>query len=323
MTIFRFLVWLILLSMAAGAARGQQSEFSQLIVFGDSLSDTGNLAVVNLPPPYYRNRISDGPVIADLIAAAIGSNADRSGHLLGGGDGFNYAVAGGDIDGTDREDLTQQVSAYLSRVDNTADPNALYLMFVGGNDLRGIRSITSAGQASIEISNTLDMLLTQLSRLRGAGARAFFIPNVANIGRIPETLGRELTDPGISARAETYTRDYNQRLVQSLAPLSNSDRNLSIQVFDLFQSFENLIDNASDFGFTNTQEGCFDPNDFEIELECLLFGFGRRVFFDNIHPSSASNSIVGQQMILALPRLPADDRLEPVIAPILQLLLFE
>jgi len=115
---FRCTFGLIVCLLTVNSAIAQTDGFSKLVVFGDSLSDTGNLAVVDLPPPYFQNRISDGPVVADLIAQAIGSDAEAAGHLLGRLGGFNYAVAGGNITGNDPEDLTQQVTAYLQRVNN-------------------------------------------------------------------------------------------------------------------------------------------------------------------------------------------------------------
>jgi len=314
-----FIGLLTLLFLTADVA-AQQSDFSKLVVFGDSLSDTGNLIPISLPPPYFENRISDGPVVADLIAEFIGSSAAASGHLFGRTGGFNFAVSGGNIVGSDPEDLNQQVSAYLDRVSNQADPDALYLVFVGGNDLRNLRSIRSASQASAEIAQAVAILRIQLNRLKAAGARAFLIPNVANIGRIPETLQREIGDPGVTVRAEGYTREYNLALSALIGDFS-ADTNLSVGTFNLFDAFEALIVNASDFGFTNTQEGCFDPDTFAIEPECLIFGFERRVFFDNLHPSSATNRIIAPQVIASIPSLPADQTLKFVIAPILELLL--
>jgi len=209
MSVVQLLLVLMVLWGSLQSAVAHQASFSRLVVFGDSLSDTGNLAVVDFPPPYFDNRISDGPVIADLIGEAIGSSALASGHLLGRTDGFNYAVGGGNIDGGDPEDLPQQISAYLQRVNNQADPDALYFVFVGGNDLRGLRGTTSLQQAQLQLERILGTLHTQLERLRGAGARAFLIPNVANIARLPETLDLEASEPGVTARAESYTRLYN------------------------------------------------------------------------------------------------------------------
>lgn len=281
-----------------------QSTFSKLIVFGDSLSDTGNIAIVDLPPPYFNNRISDGPVAADLLAQAINSDATRSGHLLGQTGGFNFAVSGGNIFGGDREDLSSQVSAYLQRAGGSADPDALYFVFMGGNDLRDVRSFASSNDANAQITRIIDQLDAQLARLVASGARAFLIPNVANIGRLPETIERESGQPGLRQRAETYTRTYNLTLANMLSKYT-ANPNLSVVEFDLFTALETILNNAGQFGFSNIEEGCFDPDEFDIATECLVFGFERRPFFDQLHPSSATNSLISNSLVQNLPVLGA------------------
>lgn len=309
-------VYLILSLSAHG-----QSEFSKLVVFGDSLSDTGNLAIVNFPPPYFENRISDGLVVADLLATLIDSSADRSGHLLGEADGFNYSVAGGNILGSDREDLTAQVTAYLDRLDGRADPDALYLVFMGGNDARGLRSITSDALIQASIVETLGVLEAQIDRLVAAGARAFIVPNIANIGRLPETINREADDPGITLRAQTVSQRFNQLLPDVLSKYK-SNLNISLVEFDLYATFEMILGSPESFGFTSIDEGCFDPDELKIELECVLFGFERRPFFDQLHPSSATNRIIFSRMSANLPELidVTETRTSTIIPIILMLL---
>src|SRR4051812_38820866 len=48
--------------------------FSLVVVYGDSLSDNGNLfGAAALPgPPYFQGRRSDGPVAVEKLAAALG-----------------------------------------------------------------------------------------------------------------------------------------------------------------------------------------------------------------------------------------------------------
>src|SRR6478736_5079425 len=50
--------------------------FNNLVVFGDSLSDVGNIAAqpfINTPGPYYWNgRFSNGPVYAETLATGLG-----------------------------------------------------------------------------------------------------------------------------------------------------------------------------------------------------------------------------------------------------------
>jgi len=308
------------LLLFCSSAFAQGSDFSKLVVFGDSLSDTGNIAIIDLPPPYYENRISNGPVLADRLAGLIDSNADNSGHLFGQQIGFNYAVSGANVVGDEPEDVTNQIDAFLERSSNQADPRALYFIFVGGNDLRGIRGIRGANFAEATIQAVIDSLESQVIRLTAAGARAFLIANVPNVGRIPETLDEEASDAGISQRATEYTIAYNAKLTQLIDQFAN-DQALSIVQVDVYSAFENLLNNFAQFRFTNIRQGCFDVEQFEIDLECVLFGFDRRVFFDNVHPSAATNEILASMLFNNLPVLPSDVQSQSVLPAIIDLLL--
>lgn len=297
--------------------------FSKLVVFGDSLSDTGNLASisVNFPFPFFENRISNGPVLVDFLAAQVASNADASKHLIGNPEGFNYSVAGGNVVGSDVEDLAPQVDAYLGR--EQADPQALYFILMGGNDLRDIRSITSQALVDARINEVLDTLVAQINRLAGAGATTFLISNLPDIGRLPQTIERESTEPGVIARARQYSILYNQRLVLRLAAL-RSALDVDISEFDLFSEFELLFVNPQQFGFTQTEVGCFELDSFSFEPECV-FGtrFDRFVFFDSIHPTAKTNELIAAKLAQIVPEsffIPNDGEFI-TLAPILQLLL--
>ena len=77
--------FLPLLLIFSGWAQADPS-FSRVFVFGDSLSDTGNLASVIGPfpaPPYFMNRVSNGPVAVEALAARLGHTAEASLHLIG------------------------------------------------------------------------------------------------------------------------------------------------------------------------------------------------------------------------------------------------
>jgi len=280
-----------------------QTRYSNVIIFGDSLSDTGNLAgtIINLPFPYYNNRISNGPVAVDHVAKALGKNANASKHLTSIQQrGYNYAIAGGNIVGNDPEDLNSQVNAYLSRTNNKIDSNALYIFMIGGNDLRGIHSISNAATASIRIQQTVNTLSMQLSRLLNAGTKHALVANIPNIGRLPETIQREASTPNISSRATRYSQQYNQQLEKALNTL-RQQHNAQIITFDLYQNMESLLRQAPNLGFTQTQRGCFNSNNFTFHPDCQLgTRFDRFVFFDNIHPTSKTHQWLGDQIIQTL-----------------------
>jgi phospholipase/lecithinase/hemolysin len=148
-----------------------QTTFTNFIAFGDSLSDTGNInsGLPNLPSPFYQNRISNGPIGADYIAQSIGFTATASER-----GGSNYAVAGANIVGSDREDLASQIDDYLSDTADKADPRALYFVLMGGNDIRGLRSQTSREMAEARINEVISAYMLQLGRLSSAGGSTIF-----------------------------------------------------------------------------------------------------------------------------------------------------
>ena len=63
---------LVLLGLSAVAQAGS---LSAVVVYGDSLSDNGNLFAATGQPgaPYYQGRRSDGPVAVEQLAAALGT----------------------------------------------------------------------------------------------------------------------------------------------------------------------------------------------------------------------------------------------------------
>jgi len=297
---------LVLFSLSYGVITHAQSNFDNVIIFGDSLSDTGNLASgvgVDFPFPFFENRISNGPVLVDFLAQELGFEAQASEI----NNGNNFAVAGGNILGQDREDLIRQVDSFLSRSPSgVVSSDSLYFVMMGGNDLRDIRSVTSSAQAQVQIDVVLDQLEAQLNRLYDAGARTFLVANVANVGRIPETLALLGTDPQIASRAESYVRAYNVDLNERLN-LFKEKPGVSLNLYDLFSQFESLISNADALGFTQTEVGCFNIDGFQFQPECE-FGarFDRFVFFDSIHPTAKSNQIGSASLIASIP-VPATD----------------
>ena len=308
-----------------------QQNYSKMVAFGDSLSDTGNLSAItiSLPSIYFENRISNGPVALDYLAAGIGSNADSSLHLLGQTGGFNFSVAGGNILGSDIEDLSAQVGAYIVRTGGIADSQALHVVFMGGNDLRDIRGLSDSAMAEAKIDLVIAQLILQLKRLKMAGAISFFVPNIPNLGLLPETLEGEPNDPGITARATSYTLNYNQKLSTALNNFE-SGSSLNLIRFDTYAVVGNLIANAASLGFTNTTEGCLDTSDLpfpRFHEDCVSgpffdpqIDFTGFVFFDNLHPAGATHQIIGEQMVTALVARPNETI---NLSPLLFLLLDE
>jgi phospholipase/lecithinase/hemolysin len=313
---------LIYLLVMSGTAIAQNSKLSGLVIFGDSLSDTGNLASVtaNFPFPFFDNRISNGPVLVDYLAAELGFVAQASRHTSGTNGGDNFAIAGGNILGADTEDLESQISAFLDRENGQANSTTLYFLMMGGNDLRDIRSITDNTVAAIRIQSVAQKFESELNRLYDAGARIFLVSNVADIGQIPETLERTLSDPAISERARSYVELFNGELEEILTRFQLR-RGVTLSKFDLFGELDRILNNANSLGFSQTTVGCFNAARFSFHSDCV-FGtrFDRFVFFDSIHPAANTNRLASQAIIDSIPQMDVI-ALNVNIAPIIQLLL--
>ncbi len=145
-----------------------------VFVFGDSLSDTGNLAAfrdVNFPPlpPFpgphpigtvglcnpvdifilgnrcddifhEASRVSNGPVAVEVMARRLGHDALQPSlyflpPVLRPFSGTNYAVAGAVAGGSGPGDLGAQVTGFLVDQGLMAPPDALYVIIIGGNDV--------------------------------------------------------------------------------------------------------------------------------------------------------------------------------------------
>ncbi len=66
---------LLVIAAALLSSLALAGPLTYLVVYGDSLSDNGNLygATGQPPPPYWNGRVSNGPVAAEIMAATSGA----------------------------------------------------------------------------------------------------------------------------------------------------------------------------------------------------------------------------------------------------------
>ncbi|MDH3220793.1 MAG: SGNH/GDSL hydrolase family protein [Gammaproteobacteria bacterium] len=284
------------------------TSFSRLYVFGDSLSDTGNLGAVvgPLPPPFFMNRISNGPVAVETLAARLGLAVDASLHVLGLNAGSNYAVVGANALGANLEDLNTQILGFQINHGFVAPADALYVMFIGGNDIRAARSEVDFKQARSIVRAAANEVRQAIQTLAQAGARSFLLINAPNIGAIPQTrlIADATNDPELVERARKLSQLYRAALHDVAEDLGDDDEygnEIDIVEFDLFKFFNKVLKRADRFGFTNVTDPCFSTETFSFHPDCN-FGanFDRFVFFDEVHPTARTHALAGEAMFEAL-----------------------
>jgi phospholipase/lecithinase/hemolysin len=181
----------ITMTFAAAPAFAQQvtpPKPSQLIVFGDSLVDAGNInAAVGsdifnpVARGYFPGRFTNGPDYTDLLNQRLFGRL-LTPSLLGG---TNYAFGGARIvnDGDPVPDLALQLRTYFATTSNQVDPNALYIINAGGNDVFGIERGQIGGFANptAYTMSLLDSLAGSIQALSIRGASRILVTGIPNL----------------------------------------------------------------------------------------------------------------------------------------------
>lgn len=272
----------------AGAA-GAAPTFSSMVVFGDSLSDTGNVRnvlgssnIISVPAGYGANgRFSNGKVWHEYLAPAIGVPVATASRVSGASN-TNFAYGGARIDdgGLPSAGLLTQYAQYNARQPGGADADALYVLWGGGND---IRDLVGNPDPLAGIAASLGNLQGMLTGLIGRGASTFLIPNLPDLGKIPENRGSAR-----EASASAATVAWNDALHAMLLGLSGQ---ASIYYFDVYSTFNDLLDDPASYGFTDTTGTCRRVTLLIFESACAAAA--TTVFWDSIHPTTAAHRVLG------------------------------
>jgi phospholipase/lecithinase/hemolysin len=292
-----------------GASPARAANFSAEYVFGDSLSDNGNLAAglhTSFPnPPSFDNSFTNGPVAVQLLAESLGLSANASLWLTAPSvpSGTNYAVGGAtsaltSAGGTPGINLPEQVGAYSAFATGHADPNALYVIMIGGND---VRNAALGGTGAPAITEGVDTELTAISTLSGEGAKHFLVVNVPNVGIIPE-FAQE--NPTLAASATAFSQMYDTELSGGLADL-DLGAGATLTDFDLYDFNANILANAAAHGFTNTTDPCYTdaPGSAATTPECgaNAENIDSFVYWNDIHPTAPVQALWAQGFEAAVP----------------------
>lgn len=262
----------------------QAATFTDLVVFGDSLSDMGNRFNLDGTPasPYFNGRASNGPVWVETLATNLGI----AGFAASTNGGTNYAYGGANTGplGDSPPSLLDQSATYLTDVAGMADPNALYVIFGGGNDIR-----------DFDTSSTAINIGTIISDLAGAGATNIVVANLPNVGRTPDAI-----DAGLSLPAQLLTTGANAQIATVVA---NSEASLGLDIIelDVFAFLESVFATTpAPFGLTDLTQRCYDPT--VSPTPCA--NPAEFLFWDGIHPSAVAHEELGNFAFAAIVPVP-------------------
>jgi outer membrane lipase/esterase len=287
-----------------GVSAAHAADFSAEYVFGDSLSDNGNVAVLtgSFPnPPSFNNSFTNGPVAVQLLAESLGLSANAALWLAAPPTpaGTNYAVGGATAATPSAMgiDLLDQVGAYSAYAVGVADPNALYVVMIGGNDVRN----AALGAGADAVKDGVSAELTAISALSDEGAKHFLVVDVPNVGLIPEFAEE---NPALAPTATMFSQLYNTGLSGGLADL-DLGAGATLTDFDLYDFNANILANAAAHGLTNTTDPCYAftdlPTSTDSNTGCSTTNIDSFVYWNDIHPTAPIQALWAEGFRTAVP----------------------
>ncbi|MSN26765.1 MAG: PEP-CTERM sorting domain-containing protein [Geobacter sp.] len=275
---------MVLLTVLCLTTSAVASSFTSVVVYGDSLSDNGNLFSATGVPgtPYFDGRRSNGPLAVELLATNLGVPlVDFA--WIGATTGVGNYADGGTVTTLGAYSLPGMTTIYDATKAGLGPylPGGLFIVWGGPNDVLA-PSLLDSTPTDI-ITRALANELAIIMDLKNMGAKSILAPGMPDLGLTPyfKSLGA-----AAAAQGSAFTDAYNYGL-RTLLPAD-------VLFFDTASLLRSLVSNPTVYGFTNATAACFngttlcgDPNDY--------------IFFDEFHPSEAAQAILAKGFESTLP----------------------
>lgn len=294
----------------------------KVVIFGDSLSDNGNLYRISnheLPPspPYFQGHFTNGKVWIENLVATFFS-VDPESHLQ------DFACGGAVVSSkipTDNstegriQNLYDQLKQYFTQLDHASE-DTLYVLWIGANNYFNIpEDFEPVLQEVIQgTQNSLEFLVHR-------GAKNIMVVNLPDLGQTPDAIEDRANDPSssLSSRLTLVSEKHNEMLRTSFDTLQSKYPDVKWVFFDVNRIFKDVISNPASYGFSNVTQTC------PLEMNKLSLNANKKVsnkrnfvslistippqvpvkcegylFFDPVHPTAAAHQQIAVKAIEAL-----------------------
>lgn len=290
------------LSIVVPATGHAQADFDEIFIFGDSISDAGNVYALTgetskapySPVPAWPYAIgghhfSNGKTWAERLAQNLNDNSGGKASLKNPGKNGNYAFGGARArsgSGNPSPDSATQIWMYLGDRGG-ASSDALYVLQFGGNDIRDaiIAFVTGSEDPFAILNNAAQSVAAAVQGLHAAGARNFLVANSPNLAHAPAVIMS-----GASGLAGLFTAYFNGVLVGQLQLVEIGTDDINIIRLDMAGFTDAVVANPADFGLTDAVVPCLI---FLTESDAKCNNPEERLFWDGLHPTAAAHDALG------------------------------
>jgi phospholipase/lecithinase/hemolysin len=270
------------------------SAYDSMVVFGDSLSDNGNLSQALGPDlfpllDYDPMRLTSGPttwpassftgVMVEHLGARLGLDPLVPATLGGTNYAWGLAETGfapADLGNGTTPGTGLQVASYLANPALTISPDTLFVVWAGSNDL--VNAATPEDIVAAEATASANLAL-QISALLDAGAKNLLWVNLPDLSLTPFGL---FSTPDITDQLHASSLQFRNDWSNSLQQLRALHSDASIVGVDAYAFMHDVVSNPSLYGLTNVTDSAqgydsVNPDEY--------------LFWDSLHPTSRGHSL--------------------------------
>jgi phospholipase/lecithinase/hemolysin len=292
-------------SMILLAANLFAAPLNKIVVFGDSLSDNGNLYEymkhqLPLSPPYYQGRFTNGPVWVELLTKAYFPE-DTKAHLL------DYAFGGAGVAGEQGDDddalftLRHEVDSYLLAHQDKVSEDSLVILWMGSNNY-----LTIPEDVDQAVDDVLWGIRTNIDRLVEKGMKQILLINIPDLGHIPAARDFDAVDILSDCSVK-----HNQGLFNLVEAYKLKYPQVKWMYFDVTQMLYGMLDHPEQYGFTNVSDTCYEEmidhpsarsvlnlaSKIKLKSSNNADACNGYLFFDPVHPSAVAHQMMAEQIM--------------------------
>lgn len=235
----KFIFFVLALIFSCQAFAGPVKE---IVFFGDSLTDDGNLLrvlkIIPKSPPYYKGRFSNGSTWAEHVGNYFYDKdyVKYSNYAYGGATAILHSL---------RTDpfvapiiLPAELESYLIREPFKDKSKILYGIWIGANDYLYERTDELDKLTNDVVANIVESITTLIAK----GGQNFLILNLPDLSQTPYARAHDLVD-----RLNVISLMHNTKLTDAVMDLKTSHPNINFVYIDIYTLFVDILKNPDKY----------------------------------------------------------------------------
>ncbi|OMJ26987.1 Thermolabile hemolysin, partial [Smittium culicis] len=267
---------------------------NRLIVFGNSLSDIGNIEGVKYAVPWFPGRFSNGPVWNEYLA--YNNNYTLINYSIGGATSnntFSNGLSGGNVT---IPSVVDQVllfnSTFGGKFNSSSIEDDIVVIEIGSNDVLGSALALATGQVQTEVFTTglVNNILYGVNFMANLGYKKFILTDIPDIQKTPSA---QILGQTGGTTLNNYVVAANNLLSSTAASLVTSYNGSIdyIRVAGIYKFLKVVSDTSvsAALNLENTKDSCYVVVNNTLASSCN--NSNDYLFMDGVHPTTRVHAL--------------------------------